>query len=246
MRQGYLSAVLCASLLIFSCKKQAENQTETEEETASTTTEFRELFDGESFSGWRLYGGGEADEAWRIEDGALVFYPPAERPDGQSYNLISDEEFTNFELSLEWKIAKAGNSGIFWGVAETEEFGQPYQTGPEIQVLDNQGHPDAQNGTDRQAGALYDMVSPSSDQTKPAGEWNECILHVNHETGKGWVKMNGALIVEFPVHGEGWDALVKESKFADWKGFGEYPKGHLGLQDHGDTVAYRKIKIKEL
>ena len=246
MKTRFLSTLFALSLLVVSCKKQNEKQEENPTDTTTEVAEFRELFDGENFTGWRLYGGDEAGKAWKIEEGALVFYPPAERPQGESYNLVSEEEFTNFELSLEWKIQKNGNSGIFWGVYESEEFGQPYQTGPEIQVLDNQGHPDALNGEDRQAGALYDMVPPSEDHTNAAGEWNECILHVNHETGQGWVKMNGKLIAEFPVKGEGWENLVKESKFADWKGFGDYPKGRLGLQDHGDTVAYRKIKIKAI
>lgn len=243
MKMKYYALSLAAGFLLFACKKQEDKKTQKEEVAQPSE---RILFDGKTFEGWRLYGGEQAGKAWKIEDESLVFYPPAERPEGKSYNLITEEQFTNFELSLEWKIAQAGNSGIFWGILESDQYGQPYQTGPEIQVLDNQGHPDAQNGPDRTAGALYDMVPPSSDQTKPAGEWNECILHVNHHTGKGWVKMNGTLIVEFPVVGEGWDALVKDSKFADWQGFGAYPKGHLGLQDHGDTVAFRNIKIKEL
>jgi len=108
------------------------------------------------------------------------------------------------------------------------------------------GHPDAKNGTNRQAGALYDMVSPVKDVTKPAGEWNTVVLTINHNTNEGSVVQNGEKIVEFAVNGEAWDAMVADSKFATWEGFGKYPMGKIGLQDHGDIVAYKNIKVKKL
>ncbi|AKA35173.1 3-keto-disaccharide hydrolase [Flagellimonas lutaonensis] len=241
-------------LLAIGCKqkdKEANKEANKEEpmsETAENTDEeaWQVLFDGTSFEGWHFYNGGEVGEPWKLEEGAMVFYPPEERPEGASYNIVTDEEFTNFELSLEWKVSEGGNSGIFWGVHESEQFGQPYQTGPEIQVLDDDRHPDAKNGTTHQAGALYDMIAPSKKVVKPAGEWNEVILTINHEANQGSVVMNGEKIVEFPVHGEEWDKMVANSKFADWEGFGEYRTGKIGLQDHGDVVAYRNIKIRRL
>ncbi|MDC6366305.1 MULTISPECIES: DUF1080 domain-containing protein [Flavobacteriaceae] len=204
------------------------------------------LFDGSSFEGWHLYNGEAITEPWKLEEGSMVFYPPKERPEGASYNIVTDKEYTNFVLSLEWKIAEGGNSGIFWGIAEDEKYGQPYLTGPEIQVLDDERHPDAKNGTTHQAGALYDMIAPSEKVVRPANEWNLVELMVNHETNSGHVMLNGKKIVEFPVHGPEWDKLVADSKFADWEGFGKYQTGKIGLQDHGDIVAYRNIKIKEL
>ena len=129
---------------------------------------------------------------------------------------------------------------------EDEQFGQPYLTGPEIQVLDNERHPDAQNGDDRLAGALYDMVSPSKNVVKPAGEWNNFELMINHKTNEGHVVLNGTKIVEFPVQGPEWEELVANSKFADWEDFAAFETGKIGLQDHGDKVAFRNIKIKEL
>ena len=241
-------------LLAIGCKqkdKEANKEANKEEpmsETAENTDEeaWQVLFDGTSFEEWHFYNGGEVGEPWKLEEGAMVFYPPEERPEGASYNIVTDEEFTNFELSLEWKVSEGGNSGIFWGVHESEKFGQPYQTGPEIQVLDDERHPDAKNGTTHQAGALYDMIAPSKKVVKPAGEWNQVILTINHETNQGSVVMNGEKIVEFPVHGEAWDKMVANSKFADWEGFGEYRTGKIGLQDHGDIVAYRNIKIRRL
>ena len=132
------------------------------------------------------------------------------------------------------------------GILEDEKYGQPYETGPEIQVLDNIAHPDAKNGTTHQAGALYDMVAPSKEVVKPVGEWNSYVITVNHKTNEGSVVLNGKEIVTFPVNGEAWEAMVADSKFADWEGFGKYATGKIGLQDHGDIVAYRNIKIKEL
>ncbi len=176
----------------------------------------------------------------------MVFYPPENRPKGESYNIVTDKEYKNFVLRLEWKISEGGNSGIFWGVNESEEFGQPYETGPEIQVLDDEKHPDAKNGTTHQAGALYDMVAPSEKAVKPVGEWNMVELMVNHGENKGIVILNDKKIAEFPVNGPEWDKMVADSKFADWDGFGIYKTGKIGLQDHGDIVAFRNIKIKEL
>ncbi len=241
--------VLAVLALTFACKeKPKENTEEMAEETIEVVEEpeWTTLFDGSSFEGWHYYNGGEIGEPWKIEDDAMVFYPPEARPEGASYNLVTDKEYTNFVLTLEWNIAEGGNSGIFWGVKEDEKYGQPYLTGPEIQVLDDERHPDAKNGTDRLAGALYDMVSPSEKAVNPAGEWNQVELMINHETNEGHVLLNGKKIVQFPVHGPEWDKMVSNSKFADWEGFGAFKTGKIGLQDHGDKVAFRNIKIKEL
>lgn len=248
MRKTLLFVALAVA---FACKdKPKENQEEVQEEMTEVVEEKESdwvtLFDGESFDGWHMYNGGEVTEPWKLEDGAMVFYPPEERPEGASYNLVSDKEFTDFVLTLDWKIAEGGNSGIFWAVKEDEKYGQPYITGPEIQVLDNERHPDAQNGDDRLAGALYDMVPPSKDVTNPAGEWNSVELMINHKTNEGHVILNGTKIVEFPVQGTGWDQLIADSKFADWEDFAAFTTGKIGLQDHGDMVAFRNIKIKEL
>ncbi len=246
--------ILCGLLLAsFACKEKPKE--EAKEEVAeqeqkvpqdANESEWTTLFDGTSFDGWHLYNAGEVGEPWKLEDGTMVFYPPKDRPEGVSYNIVTDKDFTNFVLSLEWKVAKGGNSGIFWGVSEEEKYGQPYMTGPEIQVLDDDNHPDAKNGTTHQAGALYDMISPSKKVVNPAGEWNLVELTINHDTNHGQVLLNGEKIVEFPVHGPEWDNMVAKSKFAGWEGFGAYKTGKIGLQDHRDIVAYRNIKIKEL
>lgn len=250
MKQLILLVLLIA--ISISCKEKKENMEPdsdpmaNSEMPATPQEAWTVLFDGTSFDHWKGYLSDEVPDAWKIEDGAMVFYPPKNRPKGESYNLVTKKDYTNFVLSMEWKIGEGGNSGIFWGIKEDEKFGQPYNTGPEIQVLDNEKHPDAKNGTTHQAGALYDMVAPSKDVTKPIGEWNSCLITIDHNSNMGGVMLNGVEIVTFPVANEAWNEMVSKSKFNGWEGFGKFTTGKIGVQDHGDVVAFRNIKIREL
>ncbi len=249
MKKTSLLLILAVAAVSINCKDKTENKEETVTvETENTNNQDKEevtmLFNGENLDGWKAYNSDEITQ-WKAENGVLSF-TPAEGERSGSENLITEEEFTNFELSLEWKISEGGNSGIMWGVQEDEKFNEPYLTGPEIQILDNQKHPDAKNGPIRQAGALYDMVPPSKDVTKPAGEWNKVIIRIDHEANLGSVTLNGEKITEFPVHGEEWDKMVEGSKFKDWEDFGKHRTGHIALQDHDDKVWYRNIQIREL
>lgn len=249
--KNLLFTALLASLII-GCKEKAKvvkeevSKAMAKAETEVQKEEWKVLFDGSTFDGWHEYKKENVSEYWKIEDGAMVFNPPKDRKKGESYNLISDNEYTDFALTIEWRIAEAGNSGIFWGIKELEELKQPYETGPEIQVLDNDKHPDGKNDISHQAGALYDMVSPSEDVTKPVGEWNLCEITINHKTNMGIVVLNDVEILNFPVNNPEWGAMVSKSKFADWEHFAKYSTGKIGVQDHGDIVAFRNIKIKEL
>lgn len=234
-------------LLLLSCKSK-ENKPAEEEKVnaeviqAESTKEWITLFDGSNFDNWKGYLKEGMHPEWSIDGDAMLFTPGK-----GGANIITKEKFTNFELAIDWKIAEGGNSGIFYGVFEDEKFKEAYQTGPEIQVLDNERHPDAKaNPKYHQAGALYDMVQPAYDVCNPAGEWNAVLLKVNHKTNEGSVTLNGTVIVEFPVNGPEWDAMVDKSKFKGWEGFGKYATGHIGLQDHGDKVWYKNIKIKKL
>jgi hypothetical protein len=239
-------------LLLFSC----QGNTPKEKKNKTVTNEWISLFDGETLYGWHQYNGSALGEEWSVIDNTLVFDPSKKRNYGDGgKNIVTDREFTSFILSIEWKVAKAGNSGLFWAVQEGEEFGEPYLTGPEIQILDNERHPDAlANPKYHQAGALYDMVQPTADVCKPAGEWNHVVLTVDHNNNKGNVILNGTEIIQFPVHGPEWEALIAASKFGDTSlphythapKFGQFKTGKIGLQDHGDKVAFRNIKIKEL
>jgi hypothetical protein len=251
MKMKKLIALAIISITMVFCKDKMKEETadvdvntEIMDETKNLeSTEWITLFDGTSYDNWRGYLSEGMHDNWTIEDGAMAFTPG----DEGGKNIITKDQYTNFVLSLEWKISEAGNSGIFWGVHEDEKFPEAYQTGPEIQVLDNTKHPDAKVGDGlHTAGALYDMIKPSADVTKPVGEWNLCVIEIDHNTNKGTVTLNGTRIVSFPVHGPEWDAMVANSKFKDWDGFGKYRTGHIGLQDHSDKVWYRNIKIKNL
>ena len=211
--------------------------------SSEKSSKWEYIFDGETFNGWHVYKAETIGSEWSINNGELIFTNNEEF--GQ--DLVTDKEYTNFELSIEWNISKNGNSGILYGVKELPEFDAPFVTGPEIQVLDNERHPDAlANPKFHQAGALYDMVQPTQDVCKAAGEWNDVLLSIDYNTNKGSVTLNGVEIVTFPVSGEKWDALIANSKFSDWDHFAKFKTGKIGLQDHGDMVSYRNIKIREL
>lgn len=250
MKKFLFTALL--TVLVLGCKEKVKEAQENASEIIAKTekelleNEWEVLFDGKSFDGWHEYNKEGISEYWKIEDGAMIFYPPENRDNSGYFHLVSDNEYTDFTLSIEWRVSEAGNSGIFWGVKEIPELVHPHETGPEIQVLDNDRHPDGKNGTNHTAGALYDMVSPSKDATKVVGEWNVCEITINHKINKGFAVLNGEKVSEFPLHNEAWDAMVVKSKFAGWQHFAKYQTGKIGLQDHDDIVAFRNIKIKRL
>lgn len=200
------------------------------------------LFDGKTTNGWHTYGKTSVGNGWKAEDGALHLDPKAVKKDGG--DLVTDKEYGNFHLKLQWKVAPKSNSGIIFFIhEELPKYGNTYSTGPEMQVLDNDGHPDGKILKHR-AGDLYDLVKSSSESVKPVGEWNKAEIISNH--GMLEFKLNGISIVKTSLWTDEWKALIAGSKFAKWSNFGTYPSGKISLQDHGDEVWYRNIKIKEL
>ena len=260
MKKIFLSMLL----FIFSCQNQKKKnniypaQEITNSENNKNSSDWVTLFDGETFNGWHIYNSSGEINSWSIIDSSMVLTPDEENlGNGTGKDLVTDNSYTNFELSLEWKISEGGNSGIFWGVVEDEKFPTPYITGPEIQVLDNEKHKDAFiKPKFHQAGSLYDIVEPSSDVCNPAGEWNHVLLKINHSTNKGEVELNGTLIASFPLSGSEWDKLIENTKFRDINdinydplfnpNFGNFKTGKIGLQDHGNVVSYKNIKIREI
>ena len=167
-------AILVLAVTFGACKetpKDVVKETAEKEEVSmkKTDSEWMTLFDGTNFDNWRGYGEEGMHPEWVVEDGAMAFTPG----ETGGKNIISKQKFTNFVLSIEWKISEGGNSGIFWSVYEDDKFNEAYQTGPEIQVLDNERHPDSKvaEGTHK-AGALYDMIACPNEFINPAGEWN--------------------------------------------------------------------------
>ena len=243
--------IIVFSLCLFVGCNKAQNKiknNEVKQQIASSTQsenndDWTILFDGSTLDNWRGYLSENIYPEWTIQDDALMFTPGEEG----GKNIISRKKYKNFILSLEWKISEVGNSGIFWGVHENEKFSEAYMTGPEIQVLDNEKHPDSFVGNGiHKAGSLYDFIGYPAEYINPAGKWNKCVLKVDHNKNIGTVSMNGKASISFPLSGEKWNTMVANSKFKDWEGFGRYPTGHIGLQDHSDKVWYKNIKIKEI
>jgi hypothetical protein len=195
---------------------------------------WRLLFDGQSTTGWRGYKKAEMPSGWQVVDGALT------RVAGGG-DIITNDQFASFELALEWKVAPAGNSGIFYRV--TEEGEQSYHSGPEMQVLDDAGHKDGGSRL-TSAGSLYGLYPAPAGVAKPAGEWNAVRIVVNGSHVEHW--LNGVKVVGAELGSPDWERRVAESKFKEWPAYGRATRGHIALQDHGDWVAYRNIKIKAL
>lgn len=202
------------------------------------------LFDGKSTNGWHTYGKSYAGTAWKVENTTLMLDPTVARETNQRGDLITDKEYENFHLQLEWKIAEGGNSGIIFLVNEDfEKYKNTYNTGPEMQVLDNDKHADAKIIKHR-AGDLYDLISSSKETVKPVGEWNKAEVIANK--GKLDLYLNGTNVVSTTMWDDNWKQMLSKSKFSKMPGFGIFKKGKIALQDHGDKVWYRNIKIKEL
>ncbi|ASZ14764.1 DUF1080 domain-containing protein [Chitinophaga pendula] len=201
------------------------------------------LFDGKTTKGWHTFQKSEASPAWQIIDGALVLDPEQKKNGAPGGDLVTDGEYENYELSLEWKISEGGNSGIIFGVSEDPKYKATYLTGPEMQVLDDAKHPDGKI-TKHNSGDLYDLKKSTQAAAKPVGEWN--VAKIQKKDGHLTFWLNGVKTVETTIGTDEWKELVTNSKFKTWSGFGTFPKGHIALQDHGDKVSYRNIKIRTL
>ena len=210
------------------------------------------LFDGRSLSGWRGLGYDSVPTAhWRVVDGAIVKTPTAKvrrQADGQPASggdLMSVEAFRDFELSFEWRVVAAANSGVKYNVSEQLSLTHASNhaaLGFEYQVLDDERHPDNVIASHR-AGGLYDIIAPSpAKQLRPVGEWNSARIVLHGDHGEHW--LNGVKIVEFDLRTPRLDSLLERSKYKPIPGFAERRSGHIVLQDHGDEVHYRSIKIR--
>jgi len=196
------------------------------------------LFDGTTTTGWRGYKKDVVPAAWTVVDGALAL------GDTRAGDLLTVDEYENFEFAFEWKISPNGNSGVFYLVQEKPELQNTYNSGPEYQVLDNVGHPDAKNGPDRFSGANYALQAPTKDTTKAVGQWNQSRIVKNGAHVEHW--LNGEKVVEYELWSDAWKAQVAKSKFNAMPAYATAKKGFLALQDHGNPVWFRSLKIKVL
>lgn len=202
---------------------------------AAPAGQWQQLFDGGDLSAFRIFGKpADTPITWAVEDGALAW-----RKGGG--NLMTKESFADFELELEWKISNGGNSGILFRV--DPEGDRPPFTGPEIQLLDDSRHKDGRKGL-TSAGALYALYAPAKASVKPVGEWNRMRLRVQGNRVQHW--LNGELVVEAEIGSADWNQRVAASKFARSPKFGRIPSGPILLQDHGNPVWFRNIRIRRL
>jgi len=205
------------------------------------------LFDGQSLSNWHKYGGLPAGSAWKAGPEGSFFLDASQKEDGKitgGGDLITNEEYDNFHLKLEWKVDTGANSGIILFIHEdSTRYRFPWETGPEMQVLDNDRHPDAKIIKHR-AGDLYDLISCSRETVRPALEWNQ--VEIKSLNGQLDFFLNGEHVVNTTLWDDNWKKMIANSKFKNMKDFGTYKKGHIGLQDHGDNVWFRNVKVRKL
>lgn len=254
-----IRSVLCAITIAMtiSCNNEGEKVSDADTSTSAapvtlllTEEEIEDgwvsLFDGKTTAGWHKYGGAPVGSAWKVEDGVLHLDANQKEnwqiKDGG--DIVSDKEYENFHLKLEWKIDTCGNSGIIFNIHEdTAKYEFPWMTGPEMQVLDNSCHPDAKIIKHR-AGDLYDLITSAPETVKPALEWN--LAEIKSQNGTLEFYLNGVKVVTTTMWDEGWKKMIAGSKFKAWTDFGTYKKGRIALQDHGNHVWFKNIRIKEL
>jgi 3-keto-disaccharide hydrolase len=235
-----LRSLTALSLLVLAgC---AANQTNSDTaETPNTLTRaeandgYQLLFDGRSMEHWRGFKKDEVPEGWLIEDGALTRTQ-------SGGDIITRETYGSFELRMEWKISPGGNSGIMWHVIESDGVNATYESGPEMQILDNTGHPGVEPLN--AAGACYDLYPAEVSAAKPVGEWNQVRLRVHRGKVEQW--LNGSLICEYTLWSDDWNARVQASKFSSMPHFAVAREGHIALQDHQSPVWFRNLRIRRL
>ncbi|MCH7473243.1 MAG: DUF1080 domain-containing protein [Gemmatimonadetes bacterium] len=239
-----IGVILSALLVISGCAVQTAERPINTLSAAEVEQGWQLLFDGESTDGWRGYNrDGFPNDAWEVRDGNLVTL--AQEDGGSGVDLVTEEQFENFELSIEFKLTAVGNSGILYRVVEREGEAIWYNA-PEYQVLDDSAHL-AMGTMDMHkhlTGDNYDIHASSVRASNPIGEWNHARIIVNGQHVEHW--LNGVMTVEYEIESPEWEALVSESKFADYPNYGRTKQGRIGLQGYGRLVFYRNIKIRRI
>lgn len=241
-------ALLFAVVFFSSCKSTKVSSMNGAQNTLSSKEQnkgWQLLFDGQTTNGWHTYGKQTAGRVWKAEDGVLHLDAASKKNyTNEGGDLVTNDEYDNFDLQLDWKISKNGNSGVMIYVKEdATKYGEPYFTGPEMQILDNAGHPDGKIYK-HHAGDLYDLIASPKDASKPVGEWNHAEIIANN--GKLDFYLNGEHTVSTTMWDDNWRKMVAASKFKAWPDFGTFKQGRIDLQDHGNDVWFKNIKIKRL
>jgi len=245
-----IACVLLPALCIISCnnagtgteKNDTSNMDTTKNKMQGDARRTVSLFNGNSLSGWHGFNKSGEIKNWAIEDGAMVCLGAAK--DAEGGDIVSDKQYGNFELSWEWKISKGGNSGVMYHVIENRKYKSPYETGPEYQMIDDEGFPEKLEDWQK-TGADYAMYTANEKKkAKPIGEWNTSKIVYNNGHVEHW--LNGEKIVEFNATADEWKKKKAEGKWKDFPGYGSAKKGGIALQDHGNKAWFKNITIKEL
>jgi hypothetical protein len=250
--------VFCFLFVVVACSSAKKDNQEAKEAVTSATDEttavpflteaqkaegWKLLFDGRSLNGWQIFKS-RKNNTWEVKDGLLHCKPLNENAKGdgdERSDLMTTAEFENFEFTCDWKISAKGNSGIIYRA--TEEFEQPYYSGPEYQLIDDGAY--APKPTDKQlTGCAYDMYTTAPKSMKPVGEWNSTKIAVKGKHVEHW--LNGQKIVEYDFGSPDWTKRKDASKWKEWKGYGMASKGHIDLQDHGHEVWFKNVMVKSL
>lgn len=241
--------LLIVSAIIFTSCNSSETKSinTSNDSTLVKKDSWKLLFDGKTTSGWHTYGKDSIGNAWRVDDGVLHL-DASQKNDWQTKNggdIVTNNEFENFDLQLDWKISEGGNSGIMFYVNEdTSKYKYPWESGPEMQIADNEKNEDGKVYKSR-AGDLYELFATTSQQyVKPAGQWNH--IEIISNNGKLDFYMNDARVLDTTIHDSSWNKIIAATKFKDFPGFGTYSKGKIALQDHGADVWFKNIRIKEM
>jgi len=247
------SLIIATASIIAACNSQPSNSSvaadtttaDSVNESLSADSGWTSLFDGTTLNEWHQFGGGSAGSAWHADSGTIHLHSAEAKSNKKAGgDLVSNDSFQNFDLKLEWKISQAGNSGILIYVQDDKaKYKETYQTGLEMQVLDDERHEDRKNPTHR-AGSLYDMIQATPGAVKPAGEWNQVEIVSNN--GKLDFYLNNVHVVNTTMWDDNWRKMIAGSKFKEWPEFGTFKTGHIVLQDHGNDVWYRNIMVKKL
>lgn len=247
MKKSFFFGILMISSLILpACSSSDPADTLEIEASSDTNANWVSLFDGKTFNGWHTYGKDSVTNAWKIEDSAIHLISK-EKNGWQTVgggDLVTDEEYSNFDLKLQWKISKAGNSGIFFYVREdADKFKNANQTGLEMQINDDANNQNGVTGLQK-VGDLVGLKSSSSEKfVRPAGEWNE--VEIRSSRGKLNFFMNGHNVLTTTLWDDNWENLIENSKFRKLDDYGTFKKGRIVLQDHGADVWFKNIMIKK-
>ncbi|HUX94199.1 MAG TPA: DUF1080 domain-containing protein [Bacteroidales bacterium] len=198
------------------------------------------LFDGTTTAGWHGYNLKVFPDAWAIEDGCLTMNTTGS---AESLDIVTDKIYRNFAISVDYKVTPGANSGVIFQIKEDTIYKFPYETGPEMQIIDDDGWPGKLEEW-QESGANYAMYAAKTKAGKPVGEWNNLFLAV--KDNKVTQILNSVVVVEYEKYSDEWTKLRNSGKWADYPDYGKYDEGHISLQNHGTKVWFRNIKLKEI